>query len=263
MHVQEDNVEEEVKSSRLTTMGDITFDQLMDEYEKKKGVAEVEYESPYNTESVIKFAMSFPVSIIFGSLFIDQDMMGDTADLFLQDQLVEEEVDSDLKSMPDDEVKSFSGFEAAESINEENDTVETKERMHDLLVDALKNLLSYIIEDSIQQALPKFDQRVQKTLKAYVLIAIRAKVGKFFRKGVGKDMHIVKDSLSYYATQLDKGDVSLRALVNLMKDMVFLLDSAKVFEKAKAEGEKVSLKKDMEIKLAEEAKAAEKAKANA
>ncbi|GJX90781.1 hypothetical protein Tco_0344107 [Tanacetum coccineum] len=125
-----------------------------------------------------------------------------------------------------------------------------------------------------KQALPKFHQRVQKTLKAYVpeiiskplnkelnalntleskrfdtlqkevLIAIRAKVGKFFRKGVGKDMHIVKDSLSYCATQLDK-------------------DSAKVFEKAKAEGEKVSLKEYMEIKIAEEAKAAEKAKANA
>ncbi|GJX90782.1 retrovirus-related pol polyprotein from transposon TNT 1-94 [Tanacetum coccineum] len=114
----EDNVEEEVKSSRLTTMGDITFDKLMDEYEKKKGVAKVEYESPYDTESVIKFVKSFPVSIIFGSLFIDQDMMGDTTNLSLQDQLVEEEVDSDLKLMPDDEVKSFSGFEAAESINE-------------------------------------------------------------------------------------------------------------------------------------------------
>ncbi|GJS71462.1 hypothetical protein Tco_0704303 [Tanacetum coccineum] len=89
------------------------------------------------------------------------------------------------------------------------------------------------------------------------------------RKGIGKDIQIVKDSLLYYVTQLDKGDVNLQELVNLMKDMVFLLDSAKVFEKAKAEGEKVSLKEDMEIKFAEEAnvveeaKAAEKAKANA
>ncbi|GJS79118.1 hypothetical protein Tco_0728999 [Tanacetum coccineum] len=298
-------------------------EKLMDEYEKKKGADEVEYESHYDTKSEIKFVESFPVTTIPGSLFIDQDMMGDTADLSLQDQLMEEEVDSDLKSMPDDEVESVSGFEVAESTDEENDTAETKvkltqsentvdnildemtslnastdkpsdplgpiqaelssfttkieklesslaekvadkleesvprmvadafeERMADLLADTLKNILPQIIKDSIQQALPKFDQRVQETLKAQSV-----------RKGVWKDLQIVKDSLSYYATQLDKGDVNLLELVNLMKDMVFLLDSAKVFEKAKAEGEKVFLKEDMRIKLAEEAKIAEEAKA--
>ncbi|GJS77696.1 retrovirus-related pol polyprotein from transposon TNT 1-94 [Tanacetum coccineum] len=297
--VQEHNVEEEVKSSGLTTMGDITFDQLMDEYEKKKGASEVEYESPYDTESKVKFVKSFPITIISGSLFIVQLMMGDTTDLSLQDQLMEEKADSDLKSMPNDEVESIFGFVAAESTNEENDTVETKvkltqseedtadnildemtapnafankpsdplgplqakisslttkveklesslakkmddkleesvprivadvfeERIPELLADTLKSLLPQIMEDFIQQALPKFDQRVQETLKAHSV-----------RKGVGKDMQIVKDSLSYYATQLEKGDVNLRELVNLMKDMVFLLDSAKVFEKAKAKG---------------------------
>ncbi|GJV49044.1 retrovirus-related pol polyprotein from transposon TNT 1-94 [Tanacetum coccineum] len=44
--VQEHNVEEEVKSSRLTTKGDITFEQLMDEYEKKNDANKKEYESP-------------------------------------------------------------------------------------------------------------------------------------------------------------------------------------------------------------------------
>ncbi|GKE01394.1 hypothetical protein Tco_1389377 [Tanacetum coccineum] len=51
-------------------------------------------------------------------------------------------------------------------------------------------------------------------------------------------MDIVKDRMSYCGDKLDKGDVNLRELINLMKDMVHLLDSALVFRKANAEGEK-------------------------
>nr|GEX61784.1 hypothetical protein [Tanacetum cinerariifolium] len=83
-------------------------------------------------------------------------------------------------------------------------------------------------------------------------------------------MDIVKDRMSYCGGKLDKGDVNLRELINLMKDMVHLLDSSNVFKEAKAEGEKVSFKKNMSLELTEEAKAkdageaknAEEAKAN-
>ncbi|GJR19283.1 hypothetical protein Tco_0967810 [Tanacetum coccineum] len=306
---------EEVKSSGLTTMGDLTFEQLMDEYEKKKGADKEECESLYDTESDIKYVKSFSVTTF---------------------SLIEEEADPDLHSMPDDEVESVFGFEAAKSTYEENDKAKTKveltqseeatannildeitnlnafankpsdllvllrlkyhlspPKMPDLLADTFKNLLPQIIEDSIQQTLPKFNQRVQETLKAHVLeliskppnkelnalntlesrrfdtlqtelmTTIRAKVGKSIRKSVGKEMQIVQDRISYCATQLEKGDVHLRELINLLKDMVFLLDSTKVFEKVKVEGEKASLEEDMELELAEEAKTAEEAKANA
>ncbi|GJY52475.1 hypothetical protein Tco_0443322 [Tanacetum coccineum] len=70
------------------------------------------------------------------------------------------------------------------------------------------------------------------------------------------------DRLSYSADKLDKGGVNLCELINMMKDMVRLLDSTSVFEKVKAEGEKVSLKEEMALELAKEAKAkaAEEAK---
>ncbi|GJT90707.1 hypothetical protein Tco_1079552 [Tanacetum coccineum] len=87
-------------------------------------------------------------------------------------------------------------------------------------------------------------------------------------------MDVVKDRLSYCSEKLDKGDVNLHELINLMKYMVSLLDSANVFKEAKAEGEKVSLEEDMALELTEEATAqgepqptnimgADEAKANA
>ncbi|GKB69285.1 hypothetical protein Tco_0930697 [Tanacetum coccineum] len=77
-------------------------------------------------------------------------------------------------------------------------------------------------------------------------------------------MQIVKDRLSYSASKLEKGELDICELINLMKDMVCLLNSANVFKEAKAEGEKVSFEEDMALELAEEAKtkAAEEAKAN-
>ncbi|GJZ59120.1 hypothetical protein Tco_0614936 [Tanacetum coccineum] len=77
-------------------------------------------------------------------------------------------------------------------------------------------------------------------------------------------MQIVKDRLSYSAGKLEKGELDICKLINLMKDMVYLLNSTNVFKEAKAEGEKVSFEEDMALELAEEAKAkaAEEAKAN-
>ncbi|GJS42048.1 retrovirus-related pol polyprotein from transposon TNT 1-94 [Tanacetum coccineum] len=74
----------------------------------------------------IKFIKSFPVTTISGSLFIDQDMLGNTADLSLKDQLIEEEIDSDLQSMSNDKVESVSGFKSVDSDDEENDNTKTK-----------------------------------------------------------------------------------------------------------------------------------------
>ncbi|GJX66811.1 hypothetical protein Tco_0301154 [Tanacetum coccineum] len=191
--------------------------------------------SPYDTESEIKLIKSFPITIIFGFLFIDQDMMGNTTDLSIQDQLMEEEIDSDLQSMSDDEVKPVSRFEAVESTDEENDKAETK-------------------------ALPKFGQRVQETLKAHV--------PKRISKPLNTELNALNtlecrrfDTLQMeLMTAIQAKAMHLCELINLIKDMVFLLESAKVFEKVKAEGEKASLEEDMALELAKETKAAKEAK---
>ncbi|GJV74723.1 retrovirus-related pol polyprotein from transposon TNT 1-94 [Tanacetum coccineum] len=138
-----------------------------------------------------------------------------------------------------------------------------EERMPELLNDTLKSILPNIIKETIQQALPKFDQRIQETLKSTeeLLKAVRNKVGKSMKKTVWKEMDIVKDHLSYCGDKLDKGDVHIRELVNVIKDMVFLLDSANVFKQAKAEGQMVSFEEDMALEIFEKAKAVEEAKA--
>nr|GEV97097.1 hypothetical protein [Tanacetum cinerariifolium] len=74
------------------------------------------------------------------------------------------------------------------------------------------------------------------------------------------DLTYIKDRLSYSADKLDKGDINLRELINLMKDMVNLLGLANVFKEANADGEKVSLEEDMTLELAEEAKVTKEAK---
>ncbi|GKD33945.1 hypothetical protein Tco_1249454, partial [Tanacetum coccineum] len=66
MHVQEQYVEMELKSSGLSSMDDVTFEQLMDEYEKQQSASNKESESPYDTESEIKFIKSFRVTTLYG-----------------------------------------------------------------------------------------------------------------------------------------------------------------------------------------------------
>ncbi|GJY93272.1 hypothetical protein Tco_0509054 [Tanacetum coccineum] len=234
---------------------------IIDDYDQKVKDAQAKPEIPFDTKSKISFVKSYRVATIS-----------------------EEEADSNLHSIPDDEVQSISRFETTDSHKEGNDETDTKntlsqsietitdkssdplgslmievssltsrvanlestiaskvvlqleesvprmvsdafeERMPELLSDTLRFILPNVIEETLQQALPKFDQRIQETMWA-----------NQSRRGVG----------------------------DLMKDMVFLLVSAKVFEKAKAEGKKVSLEEDMELEIVDKAQAVEEAKATA
>nr|GEU37484.1 hypothetical protein [Tanacetum cinerariifolium] len=186
---QKHNVKEEVKSSRLTTMGDITFDQLMDEYEKKTY----------------------------------------------------------------DEVESIFRIEAVESTDEENDKIETKVELTQSEETTGDNLLDEVTDLNASADMP-FDPL--GPLQAEIS-SLTTKVKNLVSPLAKKVAGMLEESVP---GMLDKYDVNLPKLVNFMKDMVFLLDSAKVFEEAKAERGKGSLKEDMEIKLAEEAKAVEEAK---
>ncbi|GKB34254.1 retrovirus-related pol polyprotein from transposon TNT 1-94, partial [Tanacetum coccineum] len=335
MQIQEQIVEMEVKSYGLISMGDVTFEHATDEYEKKQSDDVERSESPYDTKSEIKVVKRFQPTqtddedhITFLGL-VYEDMKTDL-----------DKADSDLHLLPDDEVESVSGFEAAESSAKEYvkagskvELTQSEEASTDNLLDEMTNLnasadkssdpfgpllaeFSYLstkvanlesflaqkmtvkleeymprmVADAFKERMPKVQETLHiivpdlirkplnkelnalntletqrfENLPKELLSAIRGKVGKFVRKYVEKEMQIVKDRLSYSAEKLDKGDVNLCVLINLMKDIVLLLDSSNVFKKAKAEGEKVSLEEDMALELAEEAKAkaAKEAKAN-
>ncbi|GKA41730.1 retrovirus-related pol polyprotein from transposon TNT 1-94 [Tanacetum coccineum] len=60
--VLDQNVQEEVKESGLESMGDVTFEQIMDEYDQKNKAAQEVPESPYDTESEIKIIKRFQPS---------------------------------------------------------------------------------------------------------------------------------------------------------------------------------------------------------
>nr|GEY86796.1 hypothetical protein [Tanacetum cinerariifolium] len=106
--------------------------------------------------------------------------------------------------------------------------------MPEFLSDTLKTILPHIIEDSIHRALPKIDHRVQETLKAIV--------PQLISKPLNKELNALNTLESNRFSSLQKELMTaIRVkveLINLMKDMVHLLDSASVFWKANAEGEK-------------------------
>ncbi|GJT47291.1 retrovirus-related pol polyprotein from transposon TNT 1-94 [Tanacetum coccineum] len=117
-----------------------------------------------------------------------------------------------------------------------------EERMPELLSDTLKNILTNIIEESIQVAIPKFDKRIQETLQSTVPELVRKPLNKELNAlntlEIQRFASLQKELLTAIRAKIDKGDVNLWELINLMKDMVHLLDSASVFHKANAGGEK-------------------------
>ncbi|GJV55932.1 hypothetical protein Tco_1456937 [Tanacetum coccineum] len=66
--VLDQNVQEEVKESGLKSIRGVTFEQIMDEYDQKNKTDQEVLESPYDTESEIKFIKSFKVTTISGLL---------------------------------------------------------------------------------------------------------------------------------------------------------------------------------------------------
>ncbi|GJU39367.1 hypothetical protein Tco_1192324 [Tanacetum coccineum] len=173
------------------------------------------------------------------------------------DQREAEPVDSDLHSMPDDEVQSISGFEPTDS-NEEVDNLESS--LAKKVSSKLEESIPRMITDAFEERMPEVQETLQTTVPSLIskplnrelnalnildtlrfenlqiklLTAIRKKVHKSFRKCIWKEIDIVKDRLSYCGSMLDKGDVNIQDLVNLMKDMVSLLDSALFFRTTNA-----------------------------
>ncbi|GJY11147.1 hypothetical protein Tco_0379332 [Tanacetum coccineum] len=178
---------------------------------------------------------------------------------------VEDPANSDLHAMPDDDIMLISRFEAVDSNDKGTKFTTSKvyltqseEATADNILDEMADLkasadkqsdpletVETIMPDIINKPLNKelnalntLEIQRFENLQKELLSAIHKKVGKSVRKCILEEMDIVKDRLSYFGSMLDKGDVNIRELVNLVKDMVSLLDSALVFRKANAEGEK-------------------------
>ncbi|GJT61686.1 hypothetical protein Tco_1005219 [Tanacetum coccineum] len=174
-----------VKSSRLTSHGDVTFKQLMDEYDKKQSAATEESENPYDTEFEIKEA--------------EHDDM---------DQRMEEPADFDLHSLPDDEMVDLNAsadklLDPLGQLRKEISSLTThvqrlessithkvanklEEYVPDLVVESLKATLPALISKSLKLAILEIivesvcdsEKELRKVLKTKMGSSIRMKVRK-------------------------------------------------------------------------------------
>ncbi|GJX65798.1 hypothetical protein Tco_0300141 [Tanacetum coccineum] len=104
VEVPEKNVEkEEVVEEQ--TMEIPTVAQLLDKVNK---AAQETLQSPYDTESEIKVVKSFFTSHLY-------EVQDQTMNDYEESAGIQEDSDSDLQSMPDDDLRSVSGFEAGDS----------------------------------------------------------------------------------------------------------------------------------------------------
>ncbi|GJW26132.1 hypothetical protein Tco_0039943 [Tanacetum coccineum] len=165
--IQESIVEEEVIESGIKSLGDVPLDQF--------GEADANLdvnESLFDTESEIKFiGKEVPKSIYNGSQFNEDATQGTV--FSISDQVMQE-ADSDLESMPGDEIESLYGFEEPET---NDDTISVRPLGHhqanfSSLVASIQNLessLSKKVADKIKESFPRMvvnalEERLPKML---------------------------------------------------------------------------------------------------
>ncbi|GJU13628.1 hypothetical protein Tco_1136024 [Tanacetum coccineum] len=121
-----------------------------------------------------------------------------------------------------------------------------KEHLPDLLLEALNSSFPELIKDSIKQTIKKSIKKQMPIYKSnrFVILqkelskVIKTKMGTSIRMKVHKGIKEVRDKLKYCTINIDKNSYHIKELVDLIRNLVFLLEPAQVFAKANAEGEK-------------------------
>nr|GEV41448.1 ribonuclease H-like domain-containing protein [Tanacetum cinerariifolium] len=156
-----------------------------------------------------------------------------------------------------------------------------EERIPKMLSNTLNTILPDLLQDCMKKAPSKFNKRVKRTIKAQVLKltlnllnkelnalntlennkivdlqkkltrVIKTTVGKFVQRNNSKGSKVVSELLKYYVMQLDKADVSLHELYDLIRDLVILIDSALASTKVSPEGEKTSTQENKYLEITE------------
>ncbi|GJV33588.1 hypothetical protein Tco_1393988 [Tanacetum coccineum] len=276
MHVLDQNVEEEVKDARFVAMEEVTFEQIMDEVDSKTQGAQENIESPYDTESEIKIIKSYQAATIFGSLSMSDDDMAFISGFESQDSTdhVSEEDTETLHASVDkpalsdplghlhaelgilntkvDQLESNIFKKVAEDIKSFVPAIVAhtlKEQLPGLLFDAIKDTLPRLIKDSIKcfisesilEELPQVEAQVQKNLHDQlptILVKPMYKEFNALNKLKSQRFVLLKKELSTSLHNKMRKSTKLKDLRIMFKDMVSLLETAEVFQKANAEGEK-------------------------
>ncbi|GJR51732.1 hypothetical protein Tco_1402253 [Tanacetum coccineum] len=127
MHVHETIVEEVVKDSGITSLGNVTFEELYG-HDSSIGTDE----SPFDTKSEIKFTRKEKVVQAIHDDAVEITLIGSSIDQEMH------EADYDLKSMPDDEIMSVSGNKEEDDDSEK--LYQTDEIAADNVIDKLVSM---------------------------------------------------------------------------------------------------------------------------
>ncbi|GJX99854.1 hypothetical protein Tco_0356873 [Tanacetum coccineum] len=200
------NDEDEFVDSGIHSLGNVTFEEIVDSYKADQEALE----SPFDIEYEILVVKRFqPSQKPFETKFHME---------------IDESEDSDQHSMPDDEVQSISGFEATDS-NEETtidniiDEVTNLQASADKPSDPLGHLQAEITSlstkvDQLESSITnKVSEEIQSSVQTIIVDALKEQLSGFLSKHV-RDLRV------------------------MFKDMVNLLEAVEVFKKTNAEGEK-------------------------
>ncbi|GJW80162.1 hypothetical protein Tco_0144137 [Tanacetum coccineum] len=133
MHVPKTIVEEVVKDSGITSLGNIPLEEMY-------GHAE---ESPFDTELEIKFIDKEKVDQATYDDVVEITLIGSSMDAEFQ------KVGSDLESMPDDEIESISGFETVD--DDEDNKSEHKQELSKTEEANADNVISELVDMATSQ----------------------------------------------------------------------------------------------------------------
>ncbi|GKB44065.1 hypothetical protein Tco_0889007 [Tanacetum coccineum] len=120
MQVQKSIVEEEVRDFGIKSLGDVP----LDEFGRADANLDAD-ESPFDTESEIKFIGNEVLKFIYNGSQVNEDATQGNG--FSPSDQVMQEADSDLESVPCDEIESLSGFEADVSEDDDRQSVHKEE----------------------------------------------------------------------------------------------------------------------------------------
>nr|GEY09255.1 hypothetical protein [Tanacetum cinerariifolium] len=210
MQVQETIVEEVVKDSGITSLVNVTFEELYGHDTSME-----DDESPYDTVSEIKFTRNVEILVSKATNIPKDQEMNDAFEIILIGSSKafdeSESANSDLESIHEDELVSVSGNDEVDDNNAEELSTADEASTDDVIKNFVNmNILPQLLKDSVKKALPKFDKRVKKTLIVEVLnivlkplnrefnalnemesqrfVILQRKLGKAIRKTVGKSV---------------------------------------------------------------------------
>nr|GEZ35702.1 hypothetical protein [Tanacetum cinerariifolium] len=86
----------------------------------------------------------------FAKIVTSSDLMEDTADILIQDQLLEEKANCDLHSLPDDEVVSIYGFEVNSDDDDDFNNTDAK-------VQQLESSITQKVADKLEESVPALE----------------------------------------------------------------------------------------------------------